>query len=136
MLITSSANPHQSHHSTCLVPTTVLLLSGGNAGQAITNQLAMHRYLFRVVRQPAHSTYIHCLHAGTHAHMRALVLSFLERCVGTGKRSDGKTWGWKGENKPIVLLKIPKGIGTWLLRGRFCSQCKELGEQELCIHWQ
>lgn len=45
--------------------------------------------------------------------------------------------GWEelavgGENIPIVLLKIPKSTGTWLLRGRLCSHWRELGEQRSC----
>lgn len=40
--------------------------------------------------------------------------------------------GVEGENTPTVLLKIPKGTGIWLLRGRLCSHWRELGEQRRC----
>lgn len=47
--------------------------------------------------------------------------------------------GWEdlavgGKNTPIILLKIPKGTGTWLLKGRLCSHWRELGKQSCGVY--
>lgn len=83
--------------------------------------------------QPVRTTHIHCVCMCVPVCMHTLALSFQERGgMGIGKWLDGKTWELGGENTPIVLLKIPKDTGTWLLRGRLCSHWRHLGEQRSC----